>query len=126
MGASLSLTEIATTFLRLAASGDVDPAYGRFVGERFRHHNPYFRGDAGALKAAMRENALQNPSKTFEVLRTVADGDLVAVHSRIRMQPGGRPIAVVHLFRFERGKIAELWDVGQAEPDALVNEHGMF
>jgi predicted SnoaL-like aldol condensation-catalyzing enzyme len=35
-------------------------------------------------------------------------------------------IAVVHIFRFENGKIAELWDVGQAVPDGAVNEHSMF
>jgi predicted SnoaL-like aldol condensation-catalyzing enzyme len=35
-------------------------------------------------------------------------------------------IAVVHLFRFEAGKIAELWDVGQAQPEQMVNQIGMF
>ncbi len=122
----MSPTEMATTFLRLAAAGDVDEAYGKFVGPKFRHHNPYFHGDAGSLKAGMRENALAKPAKTFEIKRTVAEGALVAVHSRIRMDPGSRPMAVVHIFRFEGGKIVELWDVAQAEPETVVNDHGMF
>ncbi|RSR76213.1 nuclear transport factor 2 family protein, partial [Acinetobacter baumannii] len=28
--------------------------------------------------------------------------------------------------RFENGKIAEFWDIGQIQPDPLVNENGMF
>jgi hypothetical protein len=32
-------------------------------GPDFRHHNPYFRGDAESLMAAMEENARKNPDK---------------------------------------------------------------
>ena len=35
-------------------------------------------------------------------------------------------LAVVHICRFENGKIAEFWDIGQIQPDPLVNENGMF
>ena len=38
--------EAAVSFLKLAASGKVDEAYGSYIGANFRHHNPYFRGDA--------------------------------------------------------------------------------
>ncbi|MFW1806269.1 nuclear transport factor 2 family protein, partial [Acinetobacter baumannii] len=31
----------------------------------------------------------------------------------------------VHICRFENGKIAEFWDIGQIQPDPLVNENGM-
>ena len=114
------------SFLRLAASGNVQEAYSRVVGTGVRHHNPYFPGDAESLKAAMRENAEKNPGKIFEIQRAIQEGDLVAVHSRVRQHaddPGG---AVVHIFRFEGSKIMELWDVGQAQPEQSVNEHGMF
>jgi predicted SnoaL-like aldol condensation-catalyzing enzyme len=48
----------------------------------------------------------------------------VAVHSRLQF--GTNTMAVVHILRFEEGWIAELWDVGQAQPEQMVNEHGMF
>ena len=35
-------------------------------------------------------------------------------------------MAVVHIFRFEGGRIAELWDLGMPIPEDSVNENGMF
>jgi predicted SnoaL-like aldol condensation-catalyzing enzyme len=116
----------AIEFLTLAASGNVRDAFGRHVGPGFRHHNPYFRGDAASLMRAMEENAAANPEKRFEVLRVVEEGDLVAVHSRVRQRPGDLGAVVVHLFRFEGDRIVELWDVGQAVPEDSANEHDMF
>lgn len=126
MSTALSPKEIAITFLQLAASGKVDEAYDQFVAKGFRHHNPYFAGDADSLKEGMRENALRSPNKSFEVQRAIAEGPLVAVHSRVQMQTPALTIAVVHIFRFEGGKIAELWDIGQMQPESLANEQGMF
>jgi predicted SnoaL-like aldol condensation-catalyzing enzyme len=126
MNVTTSLKDRAVSFLKLAASGRVDEAYGQYVGAAFLHHNPYFRGDAASLKAAMAENAAQNPGKVFEVKRALEDGDLVAVHSDVRQKPEDPGAAVVHLFRFENGRIVELWDVGQPLMDEGPNEHGMF
>jgi predicted SnoaL-like aldol condensation-catalyzing enzyme len=50
----------------------------------------------------------------------------VAVHSRVRQTPGDPGGAVVHLFRFEGDRIAELWDIGQPVPAESVNDNGMF
>jgi predicted SnoaL-like aldol condensation-catalyzing enzyme len=74
----------------------------------------------------MEENAAQNPDKSLEVQTALQDGDRVAVFSRVRQKPGDRGAAVVHIFRFEENRIAELWDVGQAVPEESVNENEMF
>ena len=74
----------------------------------------------------MEENARQNPDKRLDVLHALEDGDFVAVHSHVRQHPGDRGAVVVHLFRFEGDRIAELWDVGQPVPEQSVNAHGMF
>lgn len=76
--------------------------------------------------AGMEENARQNPHKTLEVLRALEDGDLVAVHARVQHRPDDRGAALVHVFRFEGDRIAELWDVGQPVPAESVNTNGMF
>ena len=117
---------IAVSFLEMAASGNVSEAYSKFVGAGFRHHNPFFEGTAKALQAGMEENALKNPDKVFEVKRVIAEGDLVVTHSHVRQKPEDLGATVVHIFRFENGKIVELWDLGQPIPDASVNENGMF
>lgn len=118
--------DLAVSFLQAAASGRVREAYGKHVDDAFKHHNPYFAGTADALMTGMEENARQNPQKRLDVLHTVEEGDLVAVHSRVQHHPDDRGAALVHLFRFEGDRIAELWDVGQAVPAETVNRNGMF
>lgn len=118
--------DAAITFLELAATGEVREAYEKFVGSGFRHHNPFFEGTAEGLMAGMEENARQNPDKFFEVKRAIAEGDLVAVHSHVRQRPDDRGAAVVHIFRFEEGRIAEVWDLGQPVPEDSPNRHEMF
>jgi predicted SnoaL-like aldol condensation-catalyzing enzyme len=116
----------AVEFLTLVVSGKVREAYRRYVGPGFKHHNPYFRGDAASLMAAMEQNEAQSPNKVLEVQLVVEEGDRVAVFSHVRQSPDDRGAAVVHIFRFEGGRVVELWDVGQPVPDPVINEHGMF
>jgi predicted SnoaL-like aldol condensation-catalyzing enzyme len=117
--------EAATGFLRMAAQGEVQAAYDQFVGDHFRHHNPYFPGDRQSLLLAMQQSAEHEPNNSFDVQRIVASGDHVVVHSRLTRQDGSE-YAVVHICRFEHGKIAELWDLAQAVPEDSPNELGMF
>jgi predicted SnoaL-like aldol condensation-catalyzing enzyme len=123
---AFSPKDAAVEFLSLVARGDVDEAYSRHVGPGFRHHNPWFPGDAAALREGMRANARQRPHKTLAVKQVLQDGDRVAVHSHMIPAPGEPGMALVHLFRFEDGRIAELWDLGQPVPGESPNEHGMF
>jgi predicted SnoaL-like aldol condensation-catalyzing enzyme len=102
--------EMAVAFLRLAASPRAREAFARYAGAGFRHHNPHFASDADSLAAAMEANARQFPQKQLEVLRALED-------------PG---FALVHLFRFEGEKVAELWDLAQQVPESSPNAHGMF
>ncbi len=118
--------DAAIEFLRLAASGNAEEAFRMHVGPDFRHHNPYFRGDADALMEAMSVNAAENPNKILEIQRVLEDGNLVAVHSRVRQKPDDPGGSAVHIFRFDGDHIVELWDVGMPVPEESLNEHGMF
>ena len=117
--------ETAVSFLKLSSSGKVDEAY-REVSSDFRHHNPYFAGDAESLKKGMAENAAKFPSKRFEVKHVLEDGELVAVHSRVQLDPAQPELALVHIFRFGDDRIVELWDIAQEVPAESKNENGMF
>jgi predicted SnoaL-like aldol condensation-catalyzing enzyme len=112
--------------LKNAASGRVREAYEGRVTPGFRHHNPYFAGDAESLMRAMDENAKQNPAKSLRIVHALEEGDLVAIHGHVKMNSGDRGIALVHIFRFEGDRIAELWDLGQAVPESSPNQNGMF
>ena len=123
---SVSLKAHAVAFLREIVAGDVKGAYDRHVGDGFRHHNAYFPGDAASLRAGMEDDERRNPGKALEVVNALEDGDRVAVHSRLRRPGAGPDFAVVHLFRFEGDRIAEMWDVAMMAPESIVNEHGLF
>ena len=118
--------EAATSFLCMAASGDVRRAFNSYAAPDFRHHNPYFPGDAQSLAKAMEENAAQNPDKEIHIERVVEEGDLVVVHGRVRMNPKALDIALVHIFRFQDDRVVELWDIGQPAPENSPNDNGMF
>jgi predicted SnoaL-like aldol condensation-catalyzing enzyme len=116
----------ATSFFELVIAGNIHEAYQKYVSPDMRHHNAYYKGDAASLKKGMEENHQQFPNKILEVKHILEEGDLVAVHSHVRLQPEKPGIAVVHLLRFDGDKIAEMWDVGQEIPENMPNENGMF
>ena len=116
----------ATMFLTLVATGKVDEGYSTYVAADFKHHNAYFEGSAKALRDGMKQNALENPEKTIDVKQVIAEGEFVVVHFYVRHKPGDIGAAVMHIFRFENGKIVELWDVGQEIPKDSPNQYGMF
>jgi predicted SnoaL-like aldol condensation-catalyzing enzyme len=116
----------AVTFLEMVVAGKVREAYSEHAGPGFKHHNPFFKGDMESLLAGMAEDAERFPHKEFEVQRALQDGEFVAVHSRLRHSPEERDMAVVHIFRFADGRIAEFWDIAQVAPEDAANENGMF
>lgn len=118
--------EIAQNFLNLAANGHSHEAFRLYVGENFKHHNAYFKGDADTLLLAMEESARTNPNKVFKIHHILEDDKLVAVHSHLKQTPGDLGFAVVHILKFESDKIVELWDLGQPIRSESINEHGMF
>ena len=118
--------DAAVSFLKLGSSGKVNEAYAKYTDIRFVHHNPYFEGSAQSLASGMANNALQNPDKIFEVKHIIAEGDMVVVHSHVRLRLGDLGVALVHIFRFDSGRIVELWDIGQPVPEKSPNQYGMF
>ncbi len=116
----------ASSFLRLVTSGRIREAFDRHVDAGCRHHNPYFKGDANSLIAGMEENQAQFPNKNLEILRVIADGNDVAIHSHVTLTPGELEFSAVHLFRLHDNRIVEMWDVLQQVPVSETNKNGMF
>ncbi|HET7730061.1 MAG TPA: nuclear transport factor 2 family protein [Usitatibacter sp.] len=118
--------QAAVAFMQLASAGRVDEAYATYVAPNFRHHNPWFAAGTEALKKGMADNAREHPQKTFDVKRVIEEGDLVAVHAHVRMKPDHPGYALIHICRFEQGRIAELWEAGMEIPADAVNTDGVF
>lgn len=115
----------AERFLTLVCS-DVERACAELTAPTFRHHNVWFPGNADALKKGMADNLRQHPQKKLEIKQSIEDGDRVAVMSHVTFKPGDPGYSLVHIFRFENGRIAEMWDVAQEIPADSPNTNGAF
>ncbi|MBR8640444.1 nuclear transport factor 2 family protein [Streptomyces tuirus] len=98
----------------------------RFVRPDYIQHNPLAPDGAEPLKNLGVAINQQFPDAVYDVKRVISEGDLVLVHSNVVMQPGTRGMAVFDIFRFQGGRIAEHWDVGQNVPESSVNGNDMF
>lgn len=102
-----------------------DPsAVERLYTRDYIQHNPHIPQGRDALAALV---AGLSPSVYYEPGLMVAEGDLVAIHGRIRGWADA-PQVVVDLFRIEGGRLAEHWDVLQNEmpTDPAVGGIAMF
>ncbi|MFI8533876.1 nuclear transport factor 2 family protein [Streptomyces aquilus] len=98
----------------------------RFVRPDYIQHNPLAPDGAETLKGLAVSVHQQFPDAEYDIKRVISEGDLVLVHSNVVLTPGARGSAVFDIFRFQGGKIAEHWDVGQAVPESSVNGNDMF
>lgn len=113
-------------FLQKVVAGRIEEAYEKYVDLKGRHHNGFTPAGFPALKKGMMEADRMFPNKQWTVQHLLGDGDLVAIHSHMALDPGKTELAILHLIRFEGGKIVEFWDVAQPIPEGLPNRDGMF
>lgn len=86
-------------------------AVGRLYTDDYIQHNSSIPQGKDALAAIV---ANLPPEVYYEPGLIIAEGDLVAIHGRIRGW-ADVPQVVVDIFRVENGKLAEHWDVLQNE-----------
>lgn len=84
-------------------------------------HNPNIPQGRDALRSIVETLP---PSVHYEPGLMIAEGDLVAIHGRIRGWADA-PQVVVDIFRIEGGKLAEHWDVLQDETPAASGAAGL-
>ncbi|MBN1237499.1 MAG: ester cyclase [Gammaproteobacteria bacterium] len=67
------------------------------------------------------------PDMNIDIVRTVAECDLVVTHGHLTLFPEDRGTAAMDIFRFDNtGRIVEHWDVVQEVPETSQNDNGMF
>ena len=89
--------------------------------------NPMLVGDGKEPFIAYFEKmAIEYPDKSIEFVRSVAEGDLVALHTH-QTWPGNDEYVTMDFFRFdEAGKIVEHWDSMQQIPEKSENGNTMY
>jgi predicted SnoaL-like aldol condensation-catalyzing enzyme len=119
--------EIVTRFIDLFyRQGRVREAFMTYVAPGYIQHNPVAADGRDTAIAALEPNFASQPKAIREVQRIIVDGDLAAVHVRVRQNPQDRGVAIVDILRLENGMIVEHWDVIQAVPEHSANAHPMF
>ena len=101
-------------------------AASSYLGDRYTQHNPTAADGPEGLKAFIQFLKDKFPQSHNEILRSFADGDYVILHVHSVRTPGTAGRAIVDIFKLEKGKVVEHWDVVQDVPDKSANANGMF
>lgn len=101
-------------------------AADRYIGAHYTQHNPQYGDGKSAFVAGAKAYIESVPTLKVDVKRAAADGNLVWLHSKLTTSPTDRGTAFADIFRVEKGKIVEHWDVIQSVPETAANNNGMF
>ena len=116
----------AIGFYRMAYEGEPRKACMQFVGDKYIQHNPLVGDGVEPLIAYFEKMAREYPNKSIEFLRSVAEGNLVALHTH-QVWPDGDEYVTMDFFRFDdSGKIVEHWDSMQNIPASSANNNSMY
>jgi predicted SnoaL-like aldol condensation-catalyzing enzyme len=106
--------------------GRPEEAAAAALGETYIQHNPGAPDGPAAFVGYVQSVRERFPEVRVEIMRTIAEGDLVVTHSRFTLGPADRGRAVADIWRIEGGKIVEHWDVIQEIPEQAANANTMF
>lgn len=101
-------------------------AFARYGGPYYRQHNPTAPDGKAAIVALLSQWLPTVPGLHYDIKRIISNANMVWVHSHVTTGPDDRGQAVVDIFRLERGKVVEHWDVGTAVPEKPMNANTMF
>jgi len=114
------------SFYKTAYEGNPRKAVELYVGGQYIQHNPVVGDGKEPFIAYFEKMAREYPDKSIKFVRSVAEGDLVALHTH-QIWPGGDEYVTMDFFRFdENDKIVEHWDSIQEIPDHTENGNPMY
>lgn len=115
---------------------------GNFVNSFFNEHNTDIANEAVSENVTQHGSDIQNgrsalishyltqfrsnPNTKATVSNTIAEGDLVLVHSHMQTSDTDRGNSVINIFRVDNGQIAEIWTLSQPVPEKSANDNTMF
>jgi predicted SnoaL-like aldol condensation-catalyzing enzyme len=102
-------------------------AFMRFMAPDFVEHKPDVPGGTREAAAAFLAQIIADvPEARWEIIRTIAEGDMVFLHARFTPAAGAPAYALADVFRVRNCRIAEHWDVVAPPPREQRNPHSRF
>jgi predicted SnoaL-like aldol condensation-catalyzing enzyme len=122
MNQEITTKSIIRDFYRRAiAQGDIAFAE-EIIADDYIQHSPTVKpGKAGLLEAIQAMKQMPKPTTPASppFMRLIAEGDYVVTN--MSFDWSGKRKAVIDLFRFQNGQVAEHWDVMQDQTETTVN-----
>jgi predicted SnoaL-like aldol condensation-catalyzing enzyme len=118
--------ENAIAFYKMAYEGQPKLAVEKFIGDGYIQHNPDVADGLDGFIYYFNRMATEYPDKSIEFVRSVAEGDMVALHTH-QTWPDNDEYVTMDFFRFdEEGKIVEHWDSIQQIPEKIAHNNKMY
>ncbi|MEH1007950.1 nuclear transport factor 2 family protein [Winogradskyella sp. ECml5-4] len=116
----------AIAFYKMAYEGNPKKAIALYVGDTYIQHNPAVANGTQGFIDYFERMQSEFPNKSINFVRSIAQGDLVALHTH-QIWPDDDQYVTMDFFRFdENGKIVEHWDAIQQIPKTAANENTMY
>jgi predicted SnoaL-like aldol condensation-catalyzing enzyme len=118
--------QIALNFYKTAYEGNPRKAVELYVGDQYIQHNPDVKDGKEGFIEYFERMQREYPEKSIEFVRSVAEGNLVALHTH-QIWPGNDEYITMDFFRFDdNGKIIEHWDAIQQIPEKAAHNNTMY
>lgn len=116
----------AMAFYKTAFDGNPEKAAKLYLGDKYIQHNPLVKNGAEGFIEYFKKMQKEYPEKSVEFVRSVAEGNLVALHTH-QTWPEDEEYVTMDFFRFdENGKIVEHWDAIQKIPESTASGNTMY
>ncbi len=120
--------EVVIAFYRLALM-DLRPkeAFARYAAPDFVEHSADSPGGTAQSTVDFLTDLIKkSPQPKWEIVRVVAEDDMVFLHVRFTPAKGATPVVVGEIFRVRNGKLVEHWDIIQHAPEHPLNPNSIF
>lgn len=112
--------ELTKTFIIKGFNEKDSPTIDKVIANTYVQHNPGSGDGKDALKGM-----LQYISPKVEIIRSIAEGDLVVQHNKSTGWGDNKTYITFDIFRIINGKIVEHWDIMQTNVDKTVSGRTM-
>jgi len=102
-------------------------AFERYMAPDFIEHKPDIPDGTREATASFLEGVIAAvPDARWEIVRTIAEGDLVFLHVRFTPREGAPAYAIADVFRVQGCRIVEHWDVVAGPVEGAMNPNSRF